>query len=72
MIFADGAGATIISASESDKGGYLAQCSRTDANYSRSRIGTKFCSLESVNHIGHTERTHENAFDEYHQSVGGQ
>ncbi len=32
MIFADGAGATIFSATEDEKGGYLAQCSRTDAN----------------------------------------
>jgi len=32
MIFADGAGATIFSASEGTKGGYIAQCSRTDAN----------------------------------------
>lgn len=32
MIFSDGAGATIFSASDGDSGGYLAQCSRTDAN----------------------------------------
>ncbi len=32
MIFADGAGATIFSASDNSKGGYIAQCSRTDAN----------------------------------------
>jgi 3-oxoacyl-[acyl-carrier-protein] synthase-3 len=32
MIFADGAGATIFSASETAKGGYISQCSRTDAN----------------------------------------
>ncbi len=32
MSVADGAGATIFSASENDEGGYLAQCSRTDAN----------------------------------------
>ncbi|OEK05941.1 3-oxoacyl-ACP synthase III family protein [Roseivirga misakiensis] len=32
MIFADGAGATIFSASESEKGGYISQCSRTDAS----------------------------------------
>ncbi len=31
MIFADGAGATIFSASEGSNGGYVAQCSRTDA-----------------------------------------
>ena len=32
MIFADGAGATIFSATDNEQGGYLAQCSRTDAN----------------------------------------
>ena len=32
MIFADGAGATIFQVSEDTKGGYIAQCSRTDAN----------------------------------------
>ncbi|MFY0594183.1 3-oxoacyl-ACP synthase III family protein [Roseivirga sp.] len=32
MIFADGAGATIFSHSDNEKGGYIAQCSRTDAS----------------------------------------
>lgn len=32
MIFADGAGATIFSASDETGGGYIAQCSRTDAS----------------------------------------